>query len=470
MSIENRALRKDAVRRFSGKTVLVAGAARSGLAASELLLALGARVVLNDLRPRAKLGNIPEALLREDCVLRLGEPAEPLVKASDAILISPGIPLTAPFVLLAQEKGIPVLGELAFAASCTEVPIVAVSGTNGKTTTVSLLGEIFSQAGFVTHVAGNIGYPLSAAVLKAKPEDMIIAEVSSFQLETAGEFHPLAAAMLNITPDHLDRHLTMAHYLALKKSLFANMDASDAAVLNYDDPAVRAMADGLAASVVWFSRSGKAESGAVLQDGAIAWLEQGNCRPLCQAADLKIPGAHNIENALAAVALAVSRKLPLPVIAFALKSFAGVEHRIEYVETVDGVRWLNDSKGTNPDSTVKAIESMKAPTVLIAGGYDKQVPFDALAAAAAQSGRITHVVLFGQTAQKIDAAFRQAGIDAIRHASSLEDAVGQAAALAPRGGNVLFSPACASFDMFSDYEQRGRMFKALVRMRADAHQ
>lgn len=452
----------DAIRRYAGKTVLVVGAARSGLAAAELLLALGAQVILNDSKTQSELGPLPEVLLQPGCSLRLGEAAGPLLSACDMLLISPGIPLETPFVQAAASRGIPVIGELGFAASCARQRLIAVSGTNGKTTTVSLLGEIFSQAGYLAHVAGNIGYPLSAAVLKAKPEDILIAEVSSFQLETAPDFHPQAAALLNISPDHLDRHHSMEAYIALKMRLFAQQSEQDIAVLNADDPQLAAMAAHLQGQVTWFSRAGTGSEGALLKEGKLVWQEEGQTRVLCEATDLKIPGAHNIENALAAAAIACRMQVPPPVVAYALKTFAGVEHRIEFVAKSAGVRWLNDSKGTNPDSTVKAVESMLSPTVLIAGGYDKQVPFDALAAAIVHSGQIHHVVLLGQTAQKISQALQQAGFGSIHLADSLDQAVLTAACLAQPGHTVLFSPACASFDMFHDYEERGRAFKALV--------
>ena len=448
---------------FSDKRVLVVGAARSGLAAAELLLELGACVLLNDQKPLESLGVLPLALQHERCSLFLGEPAEQYLKEADMLLISPGIPITAPLVQMAQKLGIPVWGELAFAAFCAVQDILAVSGTNGKTTTVSLLGEMLNQSGRIAHVAGNIGYPLSAAVLRAKPEDVLVAEVSSFQLETAGGFHPRMAALLNITPDHLDRHLTMARYIGLKKRLFDNMARGDVAVLNYDDDKVRSIADEIAPVIVWFSRSGAQVNGAVFDGDAICWRENGETRFMCAAADLKIPGAHNIENALAATAMASLYGVPLQVVAYTLKRFRGVEHRIEFVEEVAGVRWLNDSKGTNPDSTIKAVKAMTAPTVLIAGGYDKQVPFEALAVSIQQSGQIKRVVLMGQTASKIEHALRQEGFHQITMTKSLEEAVDIAASLAQPNGNVLFSPACASFDMFTDYEQRGRVFKHLVR-------
>ena len=457
------ALNPDALKQYAGKTVLVAGAARSGLAAAELLLALGASVLLNDDKPLEALGVLPEGLLRsENLELHLGQPALPLLSRCELLLISPGIPIDSPLVEAARAGGIPVIGELAFAASCATQCLLAVSGTNGKTTTVSLLGEIFNQAGQVARVAGNIGYPLSAAVLHAREDEVLIAEVSSFQMETGEGFHPEAAALLNITPDHMDRHRTMDNYIALKRRMFAAQNAQDTAVLNADDPLVAALAPGLTSSVTWFSRSGGAASGAVLQDGMIVWREDGQDRPLCAASDLKIPGAHNIENALAAVAMAVRSGIPLPVITYALKTFAGVEHRIEFTANIKGVSWLNDSKGTNPESTMRAVEAMDRPTVLIAGGYDKQLPFDALAASIRQSGRINQVVLMGQTADKIAQALSAAGYQDVHFALSLEEAVRTAAALAEAGGCVLFSPACSSFDMFSNYEERGRLFKEQV--------
>lgn len=457
-----------AVNRFRGKAVLVLGAARSGLAAAELLLALGASVILNDSKAEDRLSQIPEALRQPGCALRLGEDAESLLDSCDILLISPGISVEAPVVQKAREKGLPVIGELDFAASCAASDIIAVSGTNGKTTTVSLLGEIFSQAGYVVHVAGNIGYPLSSAVLHAKADDLLVVEVSSFQMETAEDFHPKAAVLLNITPDHLDRHHTMERYTALKQKLFARQDIDDIAVLNHEDPFLRAMETSIRARLAYFSRAGSVNTGAVVHEGKLAWKTGDGYLTICDINELKIPGAHNVENALAAAAVAYLYGVPIPVIAYALKSFSGVEHRIEFVKEVSGVRYLNDSKGTNPDSTVKAVESMAAPTVLIAGGYDKQVPFDFLAQSIVHSGFISDVVLIGQTADKIAAALSLASFPRFEKASGLEEAVTLAGEKAVPGGNVLFSPACASFDMFHDYEERGRIFKHLVAQLPDS--
>jgi UDP-N-acetylmuramoylalanine--D-glutamate ligase len=458
------AIKQEAFREYENQTVLVVGAARSGLAAARLLLFLGARVILNDIKPQDGFALDDELVRHPRCELRFSEPAAPLLAQCDKLLISPGISIDAAFVKQALEAKIPVIGELDFATSCTDLDLIAVSGTNGKTTTVTLLGEMFKQAGRIVHVAGNIGYPLSAAVLEAEENDLLVAEVSSFQMETSTRFHPHVAALLNITPDHLDRHKTMDNYIALKKRMFANMASHDAAVLNYDDKRIKDFSESLTPQTIWFSYTGSAPNGAVLRNGQIAWLEEGELRPICKAQDLLILGAHNVENALAATAIAHHLGVPFPVIAYTLKTFKGVEHRIEYVTTINGVRWLNDSKGTNPDSTIKAIEAMTGPTVLIAGGYDKEISFQTLAEVIIQSGRIHHCVLFGQTAPQIKDDLALQGYHAVRIAQNLEEAVRLSAESAALGDTVLLSPACASFDMFDDYEHRGREFKRLVHL------
>ncbi|HSK68726.1 MAG TPA: UDP-N-acetylmuramoyl-L-alanine--D-glutamate ligase [Candidatus Limnocylindria bacterium] len=457
-------LSEEGAARLRGRTALVLGAARSGLAAAELLLAAGARVILSDRKTLAELGGLPETLTHPDLQVRLGESPETLFAACDFVVISPGIPLASPVLDAARTLGIPIVGELALAASCARQDIAAVSGTNGKTTTVSLLGEMFRASGRDAYVAGNIGYPLSRAVLDAKSDaDALVAEVSSFQLETVGDFHPHAAALLNITPDHLDRHGTMEAYAAHKERLFVNMGPQDSAVLNLDDPLVAGMAPGIRAQVSWFSLEADVPRGAALRDGHLVLLDGGRMEPLCAAEELRIPGRHNIQNALAASAMAAVMGVPPPDIARTLREFRGVEHRIEFVEEIGGVAFLNDSKGTNPDSTIKAVESLRAPAVLIAGGYDKQVPFDEMARVILRSGLVRHVVTLGQTAAQIREALEKAGYTAVLRAETLGEAVRTAYELAREGEAVLFSPACASFDMFRDYEERGRVFKQLVR-------
>lgn len=447
---------------WRGRRVLILGMARSGVAAAQLLCRYGANVMLSDRKTEAELGEALMPLNGLPCERYLGEEAEAHLAQADTLLISPGVPIDAPAVKAAREMGVPVTGEMEVASQLCPGTLTALTGTNGKTTTVTLLGEIFKNAGRIAHVAGNVGYPLSAAAMESRPEDMVVAEVSSFQLETVDTFRPRVAAVLNITEDHLNRHATMENYIALKRRIFARQTEKDTAVLNYDDPVCRDMAKGLKSRVWWFSRKEMVEQGAFVRDGGIILRVNGKERPVCPAEEVYIPGPHNLENALAAAAMAYALDVPAPVIRYTLRSFKGVEHRIEFVRELDGVRWYNDSKGTNVDSTVKAVQTMRAPTVMILGGSDKHVPFDALAAAIMESGMIKHAVLCGATAPQIERSLRAAGYTAISHTDAYPDAVALCRALAEPGGNVLFSPACASFDQFTDYEQRGRVFKDLV--------
>lgn len=448
--------------KYENKRVLVVGMARSGIAAAELLLHHGARPVLADNRKLDAFEGELDCLKNTPCEFRLGEDQAALVKGVDAVVISPGVPLDAPVVLAAREAGVPLIGELELAASLLQGEMVAVTGTNGKTTTVTLIGKMFENAGRVTHVAGNIGYPLSAVALKAKKEDVTVAEVSSFQLETIKTFHPRVAALLNITEDHLNRHGTMTQYIKLKQRIFENQTAADVAVLNLEDPLVSKMSDKMGGRVAMFSRLRSVEQGACVENEKIVWKWNGECKPICSADSVLIPGPHNLENALAATAVAATMGVPMPVIRHTLQSFTGVEHRIEKVRVFQGVMYINDSKGTNVDSTMKAVQSMKSPTVLLLGGYDKHTDFRPLCTEINKSGLITEVVVMGQTAKQISQTLLECGYEHITRAYSMEDAVDKARGLAISGGNVLLSPACASFDMFRDYEQRGEVFKEIV--------
>lgn len=447
---------------WQGKRVLIVGMARSGIAAAQLLCREGAAVTINDQKPESEFGDKLDVLRELPIAFRLGEDGLAALENQELLVISPGVAQTAPIVQEANRLHIPVMGELEMASRILKGTLVAVTGTNGKTTTVSLLGEIFEKAGKICYVAGNIGYPLSAAALKSKAEDVVVAEVSSFQLETTSQFHPLSAAVLNVTEDHLNRHGTMEVYTGLKRHIFAAQNAQDYAVLNYEDPLCRAMAQGLAGKVLYFSRLHEVKQGAFVRDGQIIARLGDEEKTICGAEELFIPGPHNLENALAAVAIAFSRGVPAPVIRHALRSFRGVEHRIEFVRELDGVRYINDSKGTNVDSTIKAIQSMRAPTALILGGYDKHVSFAALAQEVKKTPLIHSCVLIGATADQIEGALREAGYQAIYREKTLKDAVNTCKKNSQAGGNVLFSPACASFDMFEDYEQRGRIFKEIV--------
>ena len=449
--------------RYAGKKVLVVGMARSGVAAACLANAVGAEVTVSDMKDAAALEEALRPLASPEYVKALGQDGTEALRGKDLLIISPGVPVSAPVVRAAEENGIPVLGELEFAAGLCPCPYAAVTGTNGKTTTVTLLGEMFRAEGKQSHVCGNIGYPLSRTVMECGREDAVTVEVSSFQLETTRAFHPRAAAVLNVTEDHLNRHGTMDVYTGLKKHIFDAMDENDTAVLNWDDPLTRGMARGIRPQVRWFSSAGEVENGLFEKDGRVMVRRDGRETVLIPSEDIYIPGRHNLENAMAASALALSMGVGEDAVRFALRTFRGVEHRIEFVREKDGIRYINDSKGTNCDSTEKAIGAMTRPTVLILGGYDKHVSFDHMSLLIAQSGLIRRCVLMGATAGQIGESLERAGFGAVARADSLQDAVEKARAAAGDGWNVLLSPACASFDMFSCFEERGEVFKRIVR-------
>ena len=441
---------------------LIVGMARSGIAAAELLVNYGLQPVLNDRKKEEAFGGDLDHLKELGCIFRLGEDPVALLDEVEGLIISPGVPIDAPVVKAALEKKMIMLGELELAYSRLLGDVLAISGTNGKTTTTTLVGKIFENAGRITHVAGNIGYPLSSVALKARKEDVTVVEVSSFQLESIKTFHPHVAALLNITEDHLNRHGTMEEYIRLKKRLFENQTEQDFAILNMDDAELMKMVPDLKAQVAFFSRTQRVENGAFVENGKIVWQWHGARRVICDVDQILIPGPHNLENALAATAMACAMGVPAPVIRHTLMSFTGVEHRIEKVRVFKGVTYINDSKGTNVDSTIKAVQSMKAPTVILLGGYDKHTDFMPLCREIVNSPFIDQAVVLGETARQIREQLEEAGYTKITRAYSMEDAVNKARELAVSGGNVLLSPACASFDMFRDYEQRGEVFKQIV--------
>lgn len=442
--------------RLRDKRILVIGMARSGMAAAELLLSLGAQVVLSD--TRADVAGL-EGLLEAGCEARLGEPSETLVVGCDAVVVSPAVPMEAPVIREAARLGIPVWAELELASRYIQGTQVAITGTNGKTTTASLVGDILKNAGRMAYVAGNIGLPLSAIATKVARGEVAVIEVSSFQLEHIESFHPHIAAILNLTPDHLNRHGTMEAYGALKESMLKNQTERDFFIYNADDAFCRQVAERAVARKVPFSRTQALQSGAWVQDGQL--MLEG--RALCPVEELSLPGPHNLENALAAAAIAAQLDVPAPVIRHTLRSFASVEHRMETVRTLHGVRWINDSKGTNPESSMRGVEGMQVPTILIAGGDEKGTDFTGFAEAVAKNENIRHVILIGKTADRILQALEKAGYTAVTMAGyDFAAAVMGARALSEEGGTVLLSPACASFDMFKDFEDRGRQFKELV--------
>ena len=446
------------------ETVLVVGMARSGVALAQLLCAQGKTARLNDRKTHEELKEALSPLEGLSGIeYRLGEAPETLLEGVSLVVVSPGVPLTNPVFAQAAARGIPVVGELELSFRAASGCLIAITGTNGKTTTTTLVGEIFKNAGKRVHVVGNIGTPYATAVLDMRPEDVTVLEVSSFQLETVADFRPQVSAILNITEDHLNRHHTMENYAATKARIFENQKDDDVTVLNYDDPRLRAMEKDAPCRLCWFSRTQTPPMGAFVEDGWIVYGTPKDHRNVCKVDEVGIPGPHNLENALAAAVIAMESGVPAPVIRHTLRTFKGVEHRLEYVRTLDDVRYVNDSKGTNVDSTLKAIDSMTSPTVLIAGGSTKNADMLPLAKAI-QNGPISYVVLVGDTAGDIAGALDKVGYTAYEKAGyDFEKAINIARARAVPGGTVLLSPACASFDMFKDFEARGDIFKALVR-------
>ena len=445
---------------WTGKNILVVGMARSGVAAARLLTALGAQVTINDSKPASELGEALEPLAGISVRRALGCPAEQVARDAEMIVLSPGVPMSLPFVAEARSRGIPVWAELEVGYRETACPIAAITGTNGKSTTTVLLGEILKDAGYSTYVDGNIGRPITEDAASTTPEDRMVLEVSSYQLEGIDKFRPAVSAILNLTEDHLARHKTMEGYLDVKARIFMNQRGEDVCVLNADDPRVYGLWERVPCRRWAFSRRRMVEDGACLQEGRLVLMREGKARDLLAAEELGIPGAHNLENALAAAAMAMAMGVAAADIARTLRRFRGIEHRIETVATVRGVTFINDSKATNVDSALVALRAMKAPTVLIAGGSYKVTDYAPLVKAL--DGVVTDLVLTGDTAQEIADTCDRLGFTAYHRAETFEEAVCMAYALAPQGGNVLLSPACASFDHFNDFEHRGRVFKEIV--------
>ena len=446
---------------FKGRKMLIVGMARSGVAAAMLANEIGAFVTVTDTKKREELGDALSPLDGTGICEALGEDGTARVKGSDIVMISPGVPMNAPVVREAVRLGIPVTGELEFASLLCPCEYAAVTGTNGKTTTVTLLSEMFAAEGKGRHACGNIGYPFSQSLTECRKEDKLVAEVSSFQLETTVRFHPRAAAVLNVTEDHLNRHGTMEVYTGLKRHIFDAMDENDTAVLNMEDALTRGMTD-IRPRILMFSSLNETEEGLFLKNGVVTARIDGREAEIIPAEDIYIPGRHNLENAMAASALALSMGISRENVARTLRTFKGVEHRIEFVREKDGVRYINDSKGTNCDSTEKAVLAMDRPTVLILGGYDKHVSFDGLSSLIKTSPMIRKCVIIGDTAKKIEQSLEKAGYADTVRAGDMEEAVRVSAGLCQEGWNVLLSPACASFDMFRDFEERGRVFKEIV--------
>lgn len=453
--------------RLTGQKILVIGAGKSGIAASNFLSQKGAQVELADIKSRQEFEAGLEASLNDGIKLTLG--SYPSVEKGNygMVVPSPGVPLKIIPIVKAKELGIPVIGELELAFQFASSPIIAITGTNGKTTTTTLTGEILKAAGYRTLVAGNIGLPLIGEVEKYSIGDVIIAEVSSFQLETTASFKPQVGVILNITPDHIDRHVDMEGYTAAKAKILGNQTAQDYTVLNFDDPLTNNLASICPGSVIFFSRLHKLARGVFVQDNwiVIRWGEKSH--PVLPVSELGIPGPHNLENAMAAVACCWVRGVSIDILARVLREFKGVTHRLEFVAEIDGISYINDSKGTNPDATIKALHSYSKPIVLIAGGRNKGNDFNGLSVLIREKARA--VVLIGESAGDIKHAVENQGGPEVYLAGDLPEALSAARRIARRGDVVLLSPACASWDMFKNYEERGDLFKQAVMELKEVH-
>ena len=445
---------------LSNKKVIVIGAGISGFAAAKLAKKLGADVILSDANEKLGEKHDLTELTALDIKVVLGKQTEALFEGSDLVIISPAVPRHLPLFEKVAEK-VKIISEVEFAYKLAKAPIFAVTGTNGKTTTTSIVGEICKEAGLDTYVVGNIGNPAISAVEEAQPGAVLVIELSSFQLEAVYDFRPEVSTVLNLTEDHMNRHHTMENYAKAKANIFAKQTPESVCVLNYDDPITRDMGNTCQARPVYFSRQSRPEAGIYLDDNKnIIAVKDGREVEIVNAEDLSLPGGHNLENSMAAIGLCLHFGIDKEIIKKVLTTFKAVEHRLEYVNTVNGVVYVNDSKGTNPDSTIKAVQSYKTPIILIAGGYDKGSDFRELFDIAVNYVRT--VLVIGQTADLIaDTAFK-AGIKEIYKLDSLKEAVIKASQIADKDDVVLLSPACASWGMYKNYEERGQEFKDIV--------
>ena len=452
---------KDKTMNLEGKRVLVVGSGKSGVAAAELLRKKGITFVLfdgnKDLDVTALIEKNPVFAGAE---ILLGELAPEDMARIDLVVLSPGVPTDLPMVNELRNRQIPIWGEIELAYHFAKGRIIAITGTNGKTTTTSLVGEIMANYFDDVKVVGNIGIPYTSVAADTTEDTVTVAEISSFQLETTHEFAPEVTAILNITPDHLNRHHTMECYIETKESITKNQTAGDTCVLNYEDEVLRRFGETLQTKVVFFSSTRRLEKGLYLDGEDIFYADGTTDTKVINVNELNILGKHNYENVMAAVGMSVSFGVPMDKIVEVLKRFQAVEHRIEYVTEKRGVKFYNDSKGTNPDAAIQGIRAMNRPTLLIGGGYDKQSEYDEWIESF--DGKVKKLVLIGQTKEKIAECAKKHGFEDVILCDTFEEAIDTCYANAVSGDAVLLSPACASWGMFPNYEERGRIFKEIV--------
>ncbi|MGN1165042.1 MAG: UDP-N-acetylmuramoyl-L-alanine--D-glutamate ligase [Lachnospiraceae bacterium] len=444
----------------AGKKVLVFGSGISGIGAVKLLEDQGADVVLYDGNKELDKDSVRKKLEKDSkAEIIIGDFPEKLLEELDIAILSPGVPTDLPVVNAMRDKGVLVTGEVELAYAFGKGDVLAITGTNGKTTTTTLLGEIMSAYKDEVFVVGNIGNPYTVAAAEMTDKSVAVAEMSSFQLETILTFRPKVSAILNFTPDHLNRHHTMEAYVEAKKNIAKNQTEDDYCILNYEDERTRKFGENVNAKVLYFSSAHRVERGIYLEDGNIIYRNPDEVT-VCNVKELKLLGIHNYENYMAAIAMAAVYGVPMDVIRKVIKEFKGVEHRIEFVTEKNGVAFYNDSKGTNPDAAIKGIQAMNRPTVLIGGGYDKDSSY--VEWIRAFDGKVKKLVLLGQTKEKIAKDAEKCGFHDYVLVDTFEEAVLLAANTAKEGDAVLLSPACASWGMFPNYEVRGDRFKEIV--------
>ncbi len=456
--------------KLKGKKVLIVGCGKSGIGAAVFLCRQEAYPVLFDESEKLTIEEVKDALSRKmmaenvsdkkEVEIYLRHLPEKAAEETELLVLSPGVPVDTPFVEGFRERKVPVWGEIELAYQAEKGRVIAITGTNGKTTTTTLVGEIMKKHFGEAFVMGNIGFPYTDIVGKTKENTVTVGEISSFQLETTDSFHPVVSAILNITPDHLNRHHTMENYIAVKNSVTKNQTKEDFCILNYENEITRKLGENCPARVLWFSSERKLQEGVYLEQEDIYLASWKKKEKIMNIHDMKLVGLCNVENVMAAILIAEAMQVPRKEYLEVIQNFRAVEHRIEFTATVNGVDYYNDSKGTNPDAAIQGIRAMTKPTVLIGGGYDKGSDYDEWIEAF--EGKVKLLVLIGQTREKIAACAKKHGFQQIAFADTFEEAFNVCVKNAKEGDAVLLSPACASWGMFPNYETRGEMFKEMV--------
>ncbi|MCF6466507.1 UDP-N-acetylmuramoyl-L-alanine--D-glutamate ligase [Clostridium sp. Cult2] len=445
---------------LKNKNVLILGLGISGVSTVKALNKLGAKVSISDLKDEKDLIDNLSQIEHLDIDLFLGTNDVPL-KGIDLIVKSPGIPANLDIIKEADKKDIEVITDLELAYRISpDSNFITITGTNGKTTTTTLVGEYFKKAGFSTHVSGNIGVGILWDIVNSSKEDIFVIEASSFQLANTIKFNPKISLILNITPDHLNWHGTLDNYIEAKKKIFANQSKNEYTVLNYDDKLLKSMEKEIKSNIIWFSVESKLSKGIYIEDGYVVIDDGNEIEKVIRVNEIKMLGKHNLENVLASVVIGWIMGLDIRLMNEILKTFPGVEHRIEYVDTINGIKFYNDSKGTNPEASIKAVEAVESPIILIAGGHDKGSEYDDFILSF--KDKVKSIVLLGETKEKIMNTAIKYGFNNIYIVNSMKDAVIKSYELAESGDNILLSPACASWDMYSSFEVRGNDFKNCV--------